>query len=161
MRCISRTSAIAAGVAAVGLVLAGSALGVKSGVWDGTTSQLNKQSGYAMPFSLETNGHNKVTVIYYGGDWTGNSKSCAQADGPDGERLDPNTGFKGFPIKHHKFGGSVTVGGTEHVTLHGQFKGKDVSGSFTDEFTDKLPGGTVRCSTGKVRFSAKPGDELI
>jgi hypothetical protein len=36
MRCISRTSAIATGVAAVALVLAGSALGVKSGVWDGS-----------------------------------------------------------------------------------------------------------------------------
>jgi hypothetical protein len=161
MRRISRSGATAAGVAALGLVLAGSALGVKSGVWDGNTSQLNRQSGYAMPFSFETDSHNKVTVIYYGGDWTGNSKSCAQADGPDGERLDQNTGFKGFSIKHDKFGGSVLVAGSEHVTLHGQFKGNDVSGSFTDSFTDKLPTGKVHCSTGKVRFEAKPGRALI
>jgi hypothetical protein len=161
MRSISRSSVVAVAVTALALVLAGTALGVKSGVWDGTTSQVNRESGYAMPFSFETNGHNKVTVIYYGGNWVGSSADCARADGPDGDRLDPNTGFRGFPIKHNRFGGSVTLGGSEHVTLHGQFKGKDVSGSFTDSFTERLPTGKIHCSTGKVRFSAKPGDELI
>jgi hypothetical protein len=138
---------------ALALTLAGTAFAVKSGIWDGNTNQ--SYSGSAMPFSLQVS-RNKVTVVYFGADFTGTSSRCALSDSPDAQRLDPNTGFKGLTIKHGKFGGRFTASG-EHVSLSGQFHGQSLSGSLTDSFT--VAG--IHCTTGKVSFSAKPGNELI
>ncbi len=140
--------------ASVALTLAGTAFAVKSGIWDGNTNQ--SYSGGAMPFSLQVS-RNKVTVVYFGADFTGTSSRCALSGSTDAQRLDPNTGFKGLTIKHGKFGGRFTASGSEHVSLSGQFHGQSLSGSLTDSFT--VAG--IHCTTGKVSFSAKPGNELI
>ncbi len=140
-------------VACLALALAGAALAVKSGIWAGNTNQ--SYGGGVMPFSLQVS-HNKVTVVYFGSSFTGTSSRCALSDSPDAQRLDPNTGFKGLAIKHGKFGGKFTVSG-ERVSLSGQFHGQALSGSFTDSFT--VAG--IHCTTGKVSFTAKPGNELI
>ena len=76
MKSFVRRGTIVVAVAGVALALAGVALAVKSSAWDGNTSQPNGTSG--MPFSLVTS-HNKVTLIYYGANYTGNSTLCARA----------------------------------------------------------------------------------
>ena len=151
---IVRSCAITAVVVGVALALAAGALAAKSGIWDGSTSQTFGTG--ALPISLEVS-HNKVTVIFYGANYTGNSTRCARADGPDAQRLDPNTGFKGFKIKHNKFGGRFNAGSGDQISLGGQFKGNTVSGSFSESFSVE----GIHCHTGRVTFSAKPGDELI
>ena len=154
MRRIVRVGGSVLAVASLALALAGAAFAVKSGVWDGNTNQ--SYGSAAMPFSLQVS-RNKVTVVYFGADFTGTSSRCALSDGPDAQRLDPNTGFKGLMIKHGRFGGKFTVSGSEHVSLSGQLRGQSLSGSLTDSFT--VAG--IHCTTGKVSFSAKPGNELI
>lgn len=151
MKTIIRRGTIAVTVVGMALALAGVALAVKSSAWDGNTSQPYGTTG--MPFSLVTS-HNKVTVIYYGANYTGNSTRCANADSPDAQRLDPNTGFRGFTIKHDKFGGRFNEGRGDQISVGGQFKGNTVSGSFSESFSVQ----GIHCHTGRVTFSAKPGD---
>jgi hypothetical protein len=153
MKRILHAGMIAMALAGLSLASASVALAVKSGVWDGTTNQ--SYTGGAMPFSLEVS-HNKVTVIYFGADFTGSTSGCANSDSPDAQRLDVNRGFKGFKIKHGKFGGKITVSG-EQISFSGKFNGQAVSGTFTDSYAV----GSIHCSTGKVSFSAKPGNALI
>jgi hypothetical protein len=152
MKRIIRAGAVATALAGLALALASVALAVKSGVWDGTTNQT--YAGGAMPFSLEV-AHNKVTVIYFGADFTGSAAGCANSDSPDAQRLDVNRGFRGFKIKHGKFGGKITVSG-EQISFNAKFHGQALSGAFTDSYAV----GNIHCSTGKVSFSAKPGNAL-
>ncbi len=153
MKRIFRSGAVVIALAGLALALANVALAVKSGDWDGTTNQT--YSGHAMPFSLQVS-HNKVTVIYFGADFTGSNSRCANSDSPDAQRLDVNRGFKGFKIKHEKFGGKITVSG-EHISFNAQFHGQTLSGTFTNSYAV----GSIHCSTGKVSFSATPGNTLV
>lgn len=147
-----RRSAIIAIAASVLLACCGVAFAAKSGRWSGATSQT--YSGGGMPFALEVS-HKKVTVIYYGADFTG-SAGCANVDSPDAQRLDPNTGFKGIAIKHEKFAAKFKDAADEQISISGQFKGKTLSGSLSDSFASA----GLSCSTGKVSFTAKPGGSL-
>jgi hypothetical protein len=145
--------AVLGALAAVVLASAGAAFATKSGVWSGSTNQ--PYNGGGMPFALQVS-KGRVTAIFYGANFTGSSQ-CAESDSPDAQRLDPNTGFAGLKIKHRKFAAKFEDSYGEHITVSGRFKGRNLTGSFSDSFSTA----GIHCSTGKVRFTAKPGGSLI
>jgi hypothetical protein len=149
--------AIAIAVTGISLLLATPAGAVKSGIWSGTTKQtyMGPETTSQMPIGLQIK-QGVVIAIDFGADFKGNSPECAVTDGPDAERLEVNTGFKGFEIKHERFTGTVTVQG-QTVAVKGQFKGKHLRGSLTDSYKVF----STHCSTGRVPFTAKPGGSLI
>jgi hypothetical protein len=134
------------------VVLAGVTLASTGGAYTGTTSQT--YSGRALKFGLTATG-TMVTSVGINAVFTAGRSKCASFF-LFGDNLARSLGFKGFRIKNHKFSAKAySVSGSERLTIEGQFKGKTVTGSFTDLWHTAGGSASVHCGTGKVNFEAR------
>jgi hypothetical protein len=148
----------AIGVAALAAAAPAIAATYESGKYEGHTAQVNKRTGKHRTFVLHADAVNsEVTGIkfYATGTCSDGGKSYGQ-QGTKPNRLFGDVDDQG----HFDFTAHSTSGGTK-VRVVGDLAGNKAAGWFrvTSRFNSKTnesdPNGSIRCTTGKVHWSAK------
>ena len=153
-----RPAARSVGIAALAAAAPAIAATYESGKYEGHTAQINKATGEHRKFELRADAVNsEVTGIKFYA--TGTCSDGGKSYGLQGKK--PNRLFGDVDENgHFKVVAHSTSGGTT-VTVVGDLAGTKASGWFTvkSRFNSKTnesdPNGSIRCTTGKVHWSAK------
>jgi hypothetical protein len=156
MKTTARVAAI--GIAALAAAAPAIAATYESGKYEGHTAQVNKRTGEHRKFVLHADAVNsEVTGIKFYA--TGTCSDGGKSYGQQGTK--PNRLFGDVDdTGHFDFTAHSTSGGTT-VRVVGDLAGNKADGwcrvksRFNSKTNESDPNGSIRCTTGKVHWSAK------